>query len=102
MRGFLSEGRRRGYALLPVPRSIEFGEGNLEIARLSSEPRLYGISPDNVAVRALRDALLTVGGGGEMPVELALDLGTVPASAVSYAICNSGKLAGCSYDRPNI
>ena len=29
MRGFLSESRRRGYALLPVPQSIEFGEGSV-------------------------------------------------------------------------
>jgi len=72
-----------------MPRSIEFGEGELDIARLSSEPRLYGISPDNVAVRALRDALLTVGAGGEMRVELALDVGTVPASAVSIEVTDA-------------
>ena len=64
MRGFVSESRRRGYALFPVPRSVEFGEGSVEIARLSRTPRLYGISPDDIAVRALGDALSTAGAGG--------------------------------------
>ena len=57
MRGFLSEIRRRGYALLPVPQNIVFGEGNLKTTHLSREPRSKGVTSDGIAARELRDAL---------------------------------------------
>jgi hypothetical protein len=62
-----------------VPQNIEFGEGCVEILNLSCEPSLYGVDKDNIAVRALRATLSTVGAGGETPVELTIDLGAVSA-----------------------
>ena len=83
MSGFISESRRRGYALLPVPRQIEFGTGNVETARLAREPRLYGLSPDDIAVRTLRETLAEVGAAGGTPVEVALDAGMVATHAAA-------------------
>ena len=61
MRGFVSESRLRGYALLPVPRQIEFGEGQLAVASLACVSSLFGIEPDDIAARVLRDVLAPVG-----------------------------------------
>jgi hexosaminidase len=79
MCGFISESRRRGYALLPVPQRIEFGEGRFETTRLSREFHLAGVASGDIAVRALGDVLSATGACGETPVELSLDPGVVPA-----------------------
>lgn len=94
MDGFASESRRRGYALLPVPQSIQFGEGWVKATHLSRTPRLYGIPPDDVAVRALRDTLSTLAAGGEIPVELALDVGTVSAPVASVEVNDARRAQG--------
>jgi hypothetical protein len=80
MHGFVSTSRRRGYALLPVPRAVEMGDGAVDIARLAREPTLSGLEPGDIAVRTLCDTLAArrdaVEGAG-VPVELIFAPGAV-------------------------
>lgn len=92
MRGFVSESRRRGYALLPVPRAIEMRAGAVEVSCLAREPTLHGAAPGDIAARTLHDLLGGAADQGSVPVELVIGAGAVdigaddPRQAQAYRI----------------